>query len=642
MRLMVLVVALSCAHAVVSPRIGHACTSILVSKGASADGSTFVTYAADSHVLYGNLPYRPATQNGPDAMVDIMDWDSGKFLGRIKQAPKTYAVVGHMNEHQLVIGETTWGGREELKDPTGIMDYGSLIYVTLQRAATARDAIKIMTDLVAEYGYFSTGESFSIADGKEAWLLEMIGKGPGNKGAVWVAVKIPEGTISAHANQARIRQFPLNDKENCLYSPDVIRVARERGYFQGKDAQFSFTDAYSPMDGETLRTCEARVWSIFRRVAPSLKLSADYVKAVEGAMPLPLWVKPDRKVDAHDVMELMRDHFEGTDFDLSTGVGAGPYNLPYRWRPLKWDHEGQRYLNDRAISTQQTGFSIVGQSRSHLPAVIGGVLWFGLDDTASTVYMPMYASIRSIPRAVEVGNGTLHQFTWDSAFWTFNWVSNFAYSRYSDMIVDIRKVQRELEGDFLARQPEVEKTALKLHETSPDLARAHLTDYSAQQTERTVRTWRKLGEQLLVKYMDGNVKDELGNVLHPPYAKEWYGKIVREDPERYRVKKLKGEPEPYKPIPTQGYFHSRAELGPLAKEVPEDFPFATEKLLLVPGTTRCHAPPLCCVKAAPDAKGANMVISIPKGKPDKCGAPGWLVRLPKDETRPLVLNADGH
>ncbi|MCU0646127.1 MAG: C69 family dipeptidase [bacterium] len=516
----------------------HSCTNYLISKGASKDGSTMITYAADSHDLYGELYFTAAADHLPGTMVDIYEWDTGKFLGQIKQVAHTYSVIGLMNEHQVSIGETTWGGREELKDPKAIVDYGSLMFLALQRAKTAREAIKVMTDLVAEYGYYSSGESFSIADPNEVWIMEMISKGPDNKGAVWVARKVPDGYISAHANQARIRQFPVNDKENCFYAKDVISFARDKGYFKGADKDFSFADAFAPLDYGALRFCEGRVWSMFRRAAPSLNLSIDYVNGVKGAEPLPLWIKPDNKLSVHDVMELMRDHFEGTDFDMTKDIGAGPFALPYRWRPLTWQIDSVEYCNERAVSTQQTGFSFISQSRSWLPDPIGGVHWFGVDDTYSTVYIPMYCGIKDVPKSFAVGTGTFDAFTWDSAFWVFNFVANYAYSRYSDMIQDIQKVQRELEGKFLADQAEIEDAAMKLFAQSPQMAREYLTEYSIKLGDATVQRWRKLGEFLLCKYLDGNVKDELGNVKHPPYPESWYRRIVKETGDHLKMKKL--------------------------------------------------------------------------------------------------------
>ncbi len=518
-----------------------ACTNFLISKGASADGSTMITYAADSHELYGELYYRPAGHHLPGTMIAVYEWDTGKYLGQIRQVAETYAVVGNINEHQVALGETTYGGREELVDSTAILDYGSLMYITLQRAKTAREAIRIMGDLVAEYGYKSEGESFSISDPNEVWIMDMIGKGPGNKGAAWVARRIPDGYISAHANHARIRQFPLKDPENCLYAKDVISFAREKGYFSGNDEDFSFSAAYAPPDYGALRFCEVRVWAMFRRAAPSITLSSDYVKGVRGAEPLPLWIKPDKKLSVRDVIELMRDHFEGTEFDLSKGIGAGPYCLPYRWRPLTWKVDGVEYLNERSTSTQQTGFSFITQSRSWLPDPIGGVLWFGVDDTYSTVYVPMYCSIHEVPKSYAVGTGSFHQFSWESAFWVFNFVSNYAYSRFRDMIVDIQIVQREFEGKFFADQPGIESAALALYKTSPQLAMDYLSDYSVKSGDAVVKRWMKLGEFLLYKYLDGNVKDELGNVTHPKHDDSWYRRIIGEDGKHLKVIQLEGE-----------------------------------------------------------------------------------------------------
>ncbi|PIE03731.1 MAG: dipeptidase [Acidobacteria bacterium] len=515
-----------------------ACTNFLVTKGASTDGSTFITYSADSHVLYGELYYTPAANCLPGTQLEVYEWDTGKYLGNIKQVERTYSVIGNINEYQVSIGETTYGGRKELKDPKAIMDYGSLMYIALQRSKTAREAIQVMTELVAEYGYYSSGESFSIADPDEAWIMEMIGKGPENKGAVWVARKIPDGYISGHANQARIGTFPLNDPDNCLYADDVISFAREKGYFEGKDRDFHFANAYAPLDFGALRFCEARVYAMFNRAAPSLNLPEQYVMGDIQAEPLPLWIKPDKKLSVHDVMSFMRDHFEGTGMDMTKDIGAGPYELPYRWRPLTWEVDGVTYCNERATSTQQTGFSFVAQSRSHLPNAIGGVLWFGVDDTYSTVYVPIYCGNREAPFAFRVGNGSFTEFTWDSAFWVFNFVSNYAYLRYKDMIAEVQKVQNQLEGSFLARQPEVEKAALALYKQAPELARDYLTDYSARQTQLTMKRWKKLGEHLIFKFLDGNVKDELGQVKHPGYPKSWYQRVIDQHGDVIKMKKV--------------------------------------------------------------------------------------------------------
>jgi dipeptidase len=516
------------------------CTNILVTKGASADGSTMITYAADSHTLYGECVRFPAGRHAAGTWVDVIEWDTGKVLGKIRQVDETYAVVGNMNEHQVSLGETTWGGREELRDDsTGGVDYGTLMYTALQRSRTAREAVGIMGDLVKEYGYYSEGESFSISDPNEVWICDMIGKGRGNRGAVWVARRVPDGMICAHANYPRIRRFPLNDRENCLYAPDVISFARQKGYFKGTDEEFSFADAYYPADFGGLRFCEARVWSVFRNAAPSLKLSADAVRPVPGAEPLPIWIRPDRKLSVRDVMGLMRDHFEKSEFDMSKDLGAGPFQCPYRWRPLTWKVDSIEYFNERAISTQQTGFSFVAQARAWLPGPIGGILWFGVDDTYSTVYVPFYCGIDRIPKPYAVGTGSFQQFTWDSAWWLFNWVANQAYSRYCDMIQDIQVAQRELEDGFFGNQQSVEEAAMALYKQSPALARDYLTQYSVAQGEATAARWKKLGEFLLWKYLDGNVKTEFGQPTHPGYPADWYRKVAEDTGDRLKVKPVR-------------------------------------------------------------------------------------------------------
>lgn len=527
-----------------------ACTNVLITKNASADGSTMISYAADSHVLFGELYYWPAENHPDDAMLDIYEWDTGKYLGKIKQAEHTYRVVGNMNENQVSIAETTFGGRKELRDSTGIMDYGSLIYVTLQRAKTARDAINIMTSLVEEYGYYSSGESFSIADADEVWIMEMIGKGPTNKGAVWVARKIPEGYVSAHANQARITTFPLNDDENVMYSQDVISFARSQGYFDGKNKDFSFADAYAPLDYGAIRFCEARVWSAFRHVnQEEADKYEDFIMG-ESDERMPLFIKPQKKVTARDVMNIMRDHFEGTALDMTQDAGAGAFKVPYRWRPLTWEVDGEEYLNERAIATQQTGFSFVAQMRNWLPDPVGGILWFGVDDADASVYVPMYAGIQSAPYEFAEGNGDMLEFSWDAAFWVFNWVSNMSYSRYSYMIEDIRKVQNELEDKFEQMQPAIDNTASTLYEQDPELAEQFLTEYSHNQSKITVEKWQKLGQFLMVKYLDGNIhpekdgeflKNEYGNPHspeYPGYDENFYRNVVKDAGEKLKMKEV--------------------------------------------------------------------------------------------------------
>jgi len=511
-----------------------ACTNFLITRGAAVDSSTMITYSADSHTLYGELLYLPAGKHIAGTLIPVYDWDSGTYLGQIKQVAETYAVVGNMNEHQLALGETTFGGRAELHDPKGRVDYGSLMYLALQRAKTAREAIKVMTSLAEEYGYCSEGESFSISDPREAWIMEMIGKGEGHTGALWVARRVPDGYICGHANQARIRQFPLNDPQNCLYARDLIPFARQKGYFSGPDREFSFADAYAPLDFSAQRFCEARVWSGFRRAAPSLNLPSDYACAVPGSEPLPLWIKPDHKLSVRDVMELMRDHYEGTPLDMTLDVGAGPYKLPYRWRPMEWQVDSTNYFHERAISTQQTGFSFVAQSRANLPDPIGGILWFGVDDTYCTVYVPMYCGINRVPANYGTGAGSFAAFSWNSAFWVFNFVANYTYSRYSDMIVEVQKVQRELEGQFSAAVPQIDAAALALYKSSAQQARDYLTDFSCRSGDETVARWKKLGEFLIWKFLDGNLRDEHGGVQHPLYPEAWYRTIVNATGDRYK------------------------------------------------------------------------------------------------------------
>lgn len=523
-----------------------ACTSLLVGRNASADGSTMISYAADSHTLYGELYQRPAATYPKGTMLDISEWDTGAFLGQIPQVEHTYSVVGNMNEHQLSISESTWGGRENLVDTTGIMDYGSLIYVTLQRAKTAREAIKTMTDLVKKYGYYSSGESFSIADPNEVWVMEMIGKGVGNKGAVWVAVRIPDDCISAHANQARIHTFPLDDKENCLYSPDVISFAREMGYFNGLNKDFSFANAYAVADFSALRGCEARVWSFFNKYKGGMDAYLPYING-ESKTPMPLYIKPDRKLSVQNVKDAMRDHFEGTPFDMTTDVGAGPFKVPYRFRPMSFKVDSVEYVNERAIATQQTGFSFVAQMRNWLPDPVGGILWFGVDDANTCVYVPIYCGITEIPECFRVGNGDMLTFSWTSAFWIYNWVANMGYARYNQMIQDVRPVQQEIEQRFTTMQPAVDKTAAELFKTNPATAREFLTEYSVSQAQQSTAHWKKLGEYLMVKYLDGNVKKEKdGKFLKnghgqavtpsfPGYSEEYYRSIVKETGDRYKV-----------------------------------------------------------------------------------------------------------
>ncbi len=516
-----------------------ACTNLIAGKKATDDGSVMVTYAADSHTLYGALYHQKAGKHAPGTMRKIVEWDTGKTLGEIPEAPETYNVVGNMNEHQLVIAESTWGGRPELVDTTGqaIMDYGSLIYVTLQRAKTAREAIKIMTDLVDKYGYASSGESFSIADKDEVWVMEMIGKGA-EKGAVWIAVRIPDDAISGHANEPRIRQVNMKDKKNVMYSKDVVDFARKRGYFNGKDADFSFADAYADHEPSSRRGCDARVWSFFRRFNPDME---KYVAWCDGSSdePMPLYIIPERKVSLKDMQERMRDHFEDTKFEMTSDIGAGPNHVPYRWRPMSFKVDGKEYCNERAIATQQTGWHFVSQARPWLPDPVGGVLWFGTDDTNTSVYMPFYCSMTEVPHEVSEDNGDMCSFSMDSNFWMNNWVANQAYNRYDLMIPDIRKVQGALEEGFMAELPGNDTILVEMVTTDPVAFEKKVNEHGAKVAKKATDEYRNLAQYLLVRYLDGNRKkvDADGKFIYengkipvgpdfPGYDERYYRNIV--------------------------------------------------------------------------------------------------------------------
>ncbi|MEI6752809.1 MAG: C69 family dipeptidase [Paludibacter sp.] len=523
---------------IISVHNAFACTNFLVGKAATLDGSTLISYNADSYFLFGALYHLPAANYPPGTMLDIHEWDTGKLLGKIKQVEHTYSVIGNMNEHQLSIGETTFGGRPDLVDTTAIMDYGSLIYITLQRAKTAREAIKVMTDLVAEYGYYSQGESFSIADPNEVWIMEMIGKGTHNKGAVWVAQRIPDDCVSAHANQARITTFPYDDKNVCMYSEDVIVFAREKGYFKGRNKEFSFSDIYAPLDYLALRVCEARVWAFFRKLDPSMNKYISYVKG-ETLERMPLWIKPTVKLTAQMLKECMRDQYEGTEFDMTKGIAAGPFGSKLRCSPLTFKVDSVEYVHERPTATQQTGFTFVAQMRSWMPDYIGGILWFGVDDAATSLYVPMYCGINRVPECFRPDNGSLLEYSATSAFWIYNWVANYAYGKYSYMYQDIKKVQSKWESDFSALVPAIDKVAIGMSEVE---ARGFLTEFSVTQAENSTNAWKKLGEYLLVKYMDGNIKKEkdgkfVQNEAHIPpgiiragYPEEFLRKMIKEYP----------------------------------------------------------------------------------------------------------------
>ncbi|MDE6717953.1 MAG: C69 family dipeptidase [Muribaculaceae bacterium] len=530
----------------ISPQ-SEACTNLIAGKKATADGSVMVTYAADSHNLYGMLTHTPAAKHQKGAMRKVYEWDTNKYLGEIPQASETYNVVGNINEHQLAIGESTWGGRHELADTTGqaIIDYGSLIQIALERCKSAREAVKLMGDLVNEYGYASEGESFSIADKDEVWVMEMIGKGA-EKGAVWIAVRIPDEAISGHANEPRIRQVNWKDKKNVMHSKDVISFARERGYFSGKDEDFSFADAYAEHDPATRRGCDARVWSYFRRFAPDTEKYYDWC-AGKSEEPMPLYVIPEKKVSLQEMQWRMRDHFENTPFDMTQDVGAGPNKVPYRWRPMEYEVDGKKYCMERAIATQQTGWSFVSQSRDWLPDPVGGVLWFGTDDTNTSVYMPFYCGMTEIPSQLDKGD--INTFDMDSNFWMNNWVANQAYNRYDLMIPDIRRVQSALEEKYRGSRDQKEKELRAIVESGDMVAYRDAVNKEGKEiAAEATDAYRQLAQYLFVKFMDGNMKktDEKGDFRYtedgipvypsfPGYDKKYYQNIVKETGDHFLI-----------------------------------------------------------------------------------------------------------
>ena len=523
-----------------------ACTSLIAAKGATDDGSTMITYAADSHTLYGELYHQPAADHAPGTMRAVHDWDSGTYRGEIPEAAHTYATIGNMNEHGLTIAESTWGGRPELEG-SGLIDYGSLIYITLQRARTAREAVDVMTGLVRDYGYGSSGESFSIADPDEVWVMELIGKGKADKGAVWVARRVPDGYISGHANHARIHRFPQNEPETTIYSPDVIDFARKQGYYKGKDKDFDFSRAYAITDVGATRGCDGRVWSYFRRhAAPSDSMDSylPWVMKGEGEV-LPLWVKPARPVSANDLKWMMRDHFEGTPLDMATDIGAGPFDVPYRWRPMEFKVDSATYTHERAIATQQTGFSFVASMNGERPEAMRGILWFGVDDANTCVYIPVFNSTPEPPRELAHGNGDMLTLSWDAMFWVNNYVANQAYNRYSQMIPDIRRVQRGYE-DMLERDTAAAAAALR--GLPYEKARRRLAEFTNMASAAVTKGYRDLGDYLLVKFLDGNIKKETapghfertatGMPVQPVfcgYNERYFRSIVDGTGDRYRI-----------------------------------------------------------------------------------------------------------
>ena len=535
---------LAAALALAFTNVADACTNFIITRGASTDGSNMVTYAADSHALYGSLYSHVPGKYTP--YMDIREWDSGRPLGQIAQVPTTYRTLGNSNEHSLFITETTFGGRPELEDPKGGIDYGSLIYITLQRAKTAREAIRIIVDLANTYGYCSSGESFSLIDPKEAWIMELIGKGPNDKGIVWVARRIPDGYVSAHANQARITTFPWDDPENCLYAPDVADVARKFGWFEGENKDFSFSDAYAPADFGALRGCEARVWAFFRTVASGMDKYEDYAMGHNPKNKMPLWIKPDQKISPKQVMDCMRDHYEGTKMDMTTDIGAGGEALPYRWRPMYWTVDGVEYCNERATATQQTGFWLVGQAR---PEKVG-ILWFGTDDAATSPLTPIYVNSQEVPECLKEGNGSMLKYSDTSMFWITNRVAQFAYLRYNIIGKHVRAEVDKWENAMLELIKKIDINMANVG-YKPKKVKKIATEFSVNTAQTLFNGWVELDKYLMVKYIDGNVKGEdengfidngngldiPGKIEQPGYSEHWKRAVAKDKGEILKVVK---------------------------------------------------------------------------------------------------------
>mgnify|MGYP002624548627 CR=1 FL=1 len=522
-----------------------ACTNLIVGKRASADGSVMISYNADDYGSYGYIHFYPAADHKPGEMRQLYDYETNNYLGEIPEVPHTYNVVGQLNEYQLAIMETTFGGREELVDTTGLLDYGSLMYVTLQRARTAREAINVWTELVEEYGYRSEGESITLADPNEVWVLEMIGKGPSVRGAVWVARRLPDDCITAHANQARITTFPLSDSENCIYSKDVIKVAREHGYFSGRDKDFSFRDAYAPNDFSARRICEARVWSFFNRFCAGMGKYVPYVAGIEqNCEEMPWCIKPDTLVSINAMKQAMRDHFEGTPFDMTSDISAGPYEAPYRPTPLYYEVDGKKYFNERPISTQQTAVTYIAQLHAGQPAYVGGVLWVGCDDANMVCYTPVYGCATQVPQCYAEGTADPFTFSMHSAYWLCNAVSNFVYPRYSQLFPEVQYLRDRLDRDF---ESLVTRTDAEVANMDADAARRHLTNLGLRTAQAMMVQWQSLFERLIVKYNDISIKPEENGmylrtpggdhvpVTRPGFNKPYRRAIVNATGDRYAV-----------------------------------------------------------------------------------------------------------
>lgn len=519
-----------------------ACSNLIVGKKASVDGSVMVSYNADDYGMFGHLCHYPAGTHPKGTMRQIYDWDSGVYHGEIEEAPVTYNVIGNINEFQLSIGETTYGGREEMVDSTGILDYGSLIYVTLQRAKTAREAISVMTSLVEKYGYNSEGETFSICDPNEAWIMEMQGTGAGSKGVVWVAMRIPDNAICAHANQSRIGKFNMKDKKNVLYSKNVISYARKMGWFNGKDSEFSWKNTYAFPDFSGRRFCDARVWSFFNHYADDFDRYLSWALGKDkDAEDMPLWIVPNRKLSVADVENGMRDHYEGTALALdTTSIGGGIYEMPYRPTPLTFTVDGKQYFNERPISTQQTAFTFVSQLRSWLPREIGGVLWFGNDDANMVAYTPVYCGNTVQPACYNTKGADAVTFSSDNAFWLCNMVSNMVYPRYSQLFPELKAVRDSLETSYFANQASIEKQAADLYQTDKVAALKLLNNYSNAKADEMLANWKRLATRIIVKYNDMAVKKEkdgklLQSVTRPGYPISFGRKLVKETGDWYAV-----------------------------------------------------------------------------------------------------------
>ena len=500
----------------------EACSNFIVGKKASVDGSVMCSYSADDYGMFQNLCHYPAAKHAKGEMRKIYDWDTNKYHGEIPEAAQTYSVIGNINEWQVTIAETTYGGREEMVDSTGIMDYGSLIYVALQRSKTAREAIKVMTTLANTYGYNSEGETFTICDPNEAWIMEMMGKGAGSKGAVWVALRIPDDAICAHANQSRIGKFNMKDKKNVMYAKDVVSFARSKGWFQGKDADFSWKMAYAKPDFSGRRFCDARAWSMlnhFYDMTPYLDWA---LGKNPDAQDMPLWVVPNKKVSVQDVENVMRDHYEGTPLSVADGsdIGGGIWEMPYRPTPLMYKVDGKQYFNERPVSTQQSGFVFVSQMRSWLPREIGGVFWFANDDANMAAFTPVYCSMTERPECYNTPGADALHFSKKNAYWVCNMTSNMVYPRYSLMFPTLKEVRDSLDNSYFAAQAGVEKKAQELYAQNPQAAVKYLNDYSVEKAQQMLARWNQLFEFMVVKYNDMIIKptDKNGTFKKTPYG----------------------------------------------------------------------------------------------------------------------------